>query len=180
MKKSIIIATLLFLCINAYSQEEEYPYPFKFSHTDSCNSCTKDDLYNAALLWVANTFNSAKNVIDLQDKETGTIICKALIEVPGQKNGFGVPLGNDYVDYKLTIRVKGGKYKISVSDFSERGGSYNYSQSFGSLDQDEVRGLMGAGMRKYWGRVKENAQIRSEALISDFRIAMKTKGGDDF
>jgi hypothetical protein len=110
MKKLILV--LLISSVNCYAQD--FPSPFNFSVIDSC-PCSKDDLYNRALLWVVKAYNSSKDVIQMQDKETGVIVCKALIEVPGQKNAFGSPLGIDYVDYTLTIKVKEGKYKIAYS-----------------------------------------------------------------
>jgi hypothetical protein len=47
---------------------------------DTNIDASKDDIFNAAKLWIAKNFGSAKAVVDLEDKATGTLIVKYTFE----------------------------------------------------------------------------------------------------
>ncbi|MBL7681873.1 MAG: DUF4468 domain-containing protein [Flavipsychrobacter sp.] len=161
------------------------PDPFKFTLVDSIPQ-TKNQLYVKANSWMAKTLNSAKEVIQMQDKEAGKLIGKAVIQVNGPINGFGQPLGYDYVYYTISIDVKDGKYRCVLSDFYHEGGTHTegkavkQSTSYGSLDNKSVPSEIMFSMPNRWDGIKSTAMTRSQNLLEDFKKKMKDKNTDDF
>lgn len=77
-------------------------------------SKSKDILQLEVTQWIALTYRSANDVIQLNDKESGVIIVKGIfknIKFPG--------LGGERdVFHTLTIKIKDGKIKITLTDFA--------------------------------------------------------------
>lgn len=73
------------------------------------------DLYSNTLLWISQTFNSSKSVIQTQNQETGLLTLRAHISVSE----------NSWTDFAMTIQVKDGRYKYSITDIV-----FRYSQKF--------------------------------------------------
>lgn len=74
---------------------------------------SKDSAFIISREWIATCFNSAKDVVQLEDKESGTIILKPLykwsIAVDPPINST---FWDGYVRYTLTIKVKDQKAKL--------------------------------------------------------------------
>lgn len=66
-------------------------------------------LFDTALLWLAESSRSSKSVIDLKDKELGTIIGNGTSTL-GIAWGVNVPMS-----FKLKIDVKDNKYRLTFS-----------------------------------------------------------------
>ncbi|MGD9834058.1 MAG: DUF4468 domain-containing protein [Piscinibacter sp.] len=69
----------------------------------------RDRLFDTALLWLAESSRSSKSVIDLKDKELGTIIGNGTSTL-GIAWGVNVPMS-----FKLKIDVKDNKYRLTFS-----------------------------------------------------------------
>lgn len=69
----------------------------------------RDRLFDTALLWLAESARSSKSVIDLKDKELGTIIGNGTSTL-GIAWGVNVPMS-----FKLKIEVKDNKYRLTFS-----------------------------------------------------------------
>lgn len=74
------------------------------------------DLYLAAKTWAARSFTSLKNVTQVDDKESGTIICKGniLTRNCAQIN----QTCSDEVSCFLTVKVKNGRYKYTFDNLN--------------------------------------------------------------
>lgn len=76
-----------------------------------CPGKTKEDLYIALNYWFTTTFNDAKSVISLNDKESGVIMAKGFIEgIAGHSGGM-----NSYiVSIEPVIRtdIKEGRVRV--------------------------------------------------------------------
>lgn len=74
---------------------------------------TKNDAYVAAHTWIAKNFNSANDVIQMQDKEAGQIIVKAVYPFTWYVEGdLGTKYPySSYVQYTLSLYVKDKKIK---------------------------------------------------------------------
>ncbi len=86
---------------------------------------TKSDAYASANEWIAKNFRSAKDVIQMQDKDAGIIIVKAIytyqyIYNPTLKSSVPVD-----VNYSMAVYVKDGKIKTEF-DTGYISGSGNY------------------------------------------------------
>ncbi len=70
----------------------------------------RDKIYDNALLWLSESFRSSKAVIDLKDRDLGTIIGNAADEI---KIGWGATLP---ISYKLRIDVRDNRYRLTFSN----------------------------------------------------------------
>lgn len=69
----------------------------------------REQLFNHAALWLAESTASSKSVIELKDKEIGTIIGNASADL---KIGWGVTMP---IQFKLRVDVKDNKYRMTFS-----------------------------------------------------------------
>lgn len=126
MKKIMFLIFVSFLAIKTNAQNE-----IKFD-IDSANSTyiiqkvveientTKDVLYKRIKYFIANSMNSAPDVIKLDDKENGTIIVKGLIPIYIKPATSMIKLKYGNVDFTLTVDLKDNKYRYTFTDFEHR------------------------------------------------------------
>lgn len=89
MKFFLTIFATLLLTINANAQKETPNLPIDsvtkmITYTEVVNvdtSLSKLELYSRAKEWFAKAYNSSQNVIQIEDKESGKIVGKALSQV---------------------------------------------------------------------------------------------------
>ena len=106
MKKTILLLAIAFIALSATAQT------FTASKVDSVAK-SKDELYTSSKMFIAQTWKSAKDVIQMDDKEGGVIVLKGKSV---QERAFQL---NNHVwiySYTVTIQIKDNKYKISVAD----------------------------------------------------------------
>jgi hypothetical protein len=106
MKKTILAFVIALIAVSATAQT------FTASKVDSVAK-SKDELYTSSKMFIAQTWKSAKDVIQMDDKEGGVIIIK------GKSIQERVFQLNNHVwvySYTITIQIKDGKYRISASD----------------------------------------------------------------
>jgi hypothetical protein len=72
---------------------------------------TKDDIFDRTLRWTAQNFRSAKDVIDYQDKPSGTIIAKGIIP----NVDYGAMVKGD-LHFTLTIDCRDGKARYNYTN----------------------------------------------------------------
>lgn len=70
---------------------------------------SKSDIFDNTRLWMAESYKSSEAVIDLQDKELGTIIGNGSADL---KIGWGVYTP---MTFKIRIDVKENKYRITFN-----------------------------------------------------------------
>jgi Domain of unknown function (DUF4468) with TBP-like fold len=90
----------------------------------------RDRLFDAAVLWLAETARSSKAVIDLKDKELGTIIGTATTSL-NIAWGVNVPMS-----FKLRIDVKDNKYRLTFSQVL-----LNFDYGFKPIEQANLASL---------------------------------------
>ena len=108
----------------------------------------------------------------MDDKELGKIICKGVIAVDGTKNFLGSPVGDDYVNFTLTIDIKDYKCRIVYDELFHKAGHYNGSHSGGDLCREKP--LNGGSLEfsvKRWNKIKE----KISTLINQFYSELKTE-----
>jgi len=137
---------------------------------------SKDELFNRAKRWVALTYKSANDVIQLSDKDAGSLVAKGTILVPFPYNGFVKT--DSYLNHTLTIDIKDGKYRYELNDFivrviPPRGATYAGKLQFTLLEVADRPMMKKAGI-KYC----TDANQRIESLIADFEKAMATGKAD--
>jgi len=80
--KRLLIACLIIFPGLAFSQPQIPTKDGKafYEVIDSLPGISKGDLYNKSKVWFVNTFNNAKAVLQLDDKEAGIVMGKGVTE----------------------------------------------------------------------------------------------------
>lgn len=78
------------------------------------SSTTKDVLYSNAREWSAKAFKSVQHVIQIDDKDDGTIVLKGSFETSINCRAIIGP--SDYVEFTMTIYTKDFRYKYIITD----------------------------------------------------------------
>lgn len=73
----------------------------------------KGTLFDQTVLWMAESFRSSKEAIELKDKELGTIIGNGAIDMNIGASFLPV---NTPVTFKLRIDIKDNKYRMTFSN----------------------------------------------------------------
>ena len=128
MKKLLLTSILFLAALSSFAQSElppQNPMPTDsvtgkviYKSIQKIDSASKDELYSRAKVWIATTFNSANDVIQLDDKTNGQIIIKGKYSFTITQN-LGIAGANKYESYtplNISIGLKEGKYKIEITD----------------------------------------------------------------
>jgi hypothetical protein len=86
-----------------------------FNEVVKVDSITQLELYSRGRQWFAVNFNSAKSVLEMEDKELGKLIGNAFQDIYFTKSFLADPPTKCY--YTISLFVKDGKYKLVVSNF---------------------------------------------------------------
>ncbi|WP_284461172.1 DUF4468 domain-containing protein [Chryseobacterium sp.] len=169
MKKTVTLFTLL-LSLILSAQELRFEDVIKVDST-----VTKEELYNRARSWYADTYKSEKDVMSITDKELGEKSGNGEIWYEHQKFYAGVLCAKGYVMYKINIYVKDGRYKYNFHSFVHEGTRCSGGGglvSFGILTQDKEHKTES---NKGWREVKDLVNVRIENLINSLSEAMNKK-----
>lgn len=173
MKKSTtIIEVLLFLfTFSAYGQT-----PLTYTEVVKVDSVYKNELYKRAKLWFVETYNSSKDVLQLDSKEDGILIGKALMEYnPKVFSRSGLTKGN--IKYTIKVFVKEGRYKYKITDFVHDPDGNQYGKSSMGLITTEEDCPNPIPMAKKWSNkvwkdIKSQIENKILPLITDLKKGM--------
>jgi hypothetical protein len=171
--KKILLLLLLFTPFISIAQIKDsivtqQDSSFEFKLIDSV-SASKQELYTRARQFVALQFKDSKEVIQMDDKEAGKIICKGTL-MPSAKAALGVPV-QSYIEFTMTIDLKDNKYRCVLSNFYHNGivGRTDGFGIGGDLNNEKQKSNEGL-TKKYWGRIKDETKREAQQLL----LAMKT------
>jgi hypothetical protein len=115
MKKFI----LLMLFITTITNAQEYKFEEKtITGTFEVKEKTKSEIFSSINKWVSINYNSSKNVIQMNDLESGTIIIKGINEVKFKNPGkvLNPKIATEFSTMKfnhlIEINIKDNKYRI--------------------------------------------------------------------
>jgi hypothetical protein len=101
---------------------------------------TKSDIFSSVNKWISINYNSSKNVIQLNDPESGTIIVKGINEVVHKDPSKALYPNNKYYpdftstkfNHLLEINVKDGKFRIiyRITDIVAKENTLNNEKKF--------------------------------------------------
>ncbi|MFZ1806390.1 MAG: DUF4468 domain-containing protein [Cyclobacteriaceae bacterium] len=170
MKKIIpvLIFLLLLTTIHSLAQEtlgEILPLEggmVTYSDVVSVDQASADELYLRAKKWFVNTYKSANDVIQLDDKESGEII---------GKGNFGIVYysRDPSIKHTVSIAVKEGRYKYNITDLV-------YSDKQGDNFPIEQFPNGWAGKKKLYSSIDTNVS----AIVLSIEKAMKSAKKDDW
>jgi Domain of unknown function (DUF4468) with TBP-like fold len=169
MKKALLILPALLLSVFSYCQDSTAK--MTYSEVVKVDSVTKSELYIRARSWFATTYNSAKSVIQMDDKEAGEIVGRGAFQT-AMPLGLGVK-ATWFVQYTLTVFVKDGKYKY---DFAVTGMECPDSRNAWSKDYNYyLTGQFEGSHKKASISEVEQVQAQYKSLIASLEKAMTTK-----
>ncbi|MCU0472967.1 MAG: DUF4468 domain-containing protein [Bacteroidales bacterium] len=171
----LIIVTLILVANNILAQDsptlpiDEKTGKIVYSEVVNVDSTSISELYLRAKTWFVHNFNSANNVIQLDDKELGKIIGKGLFDVrlsAMSKQSAG------YVRFLVDIQVKEGRYKYTFTDFRHEPGTTNIVTPGDLTLKEPGGGLMTMGA-KNWNGIKSQTISTVTSMIENLKLAMK-------
>ena len=120
MRMRYILTVLIFiptLCVGQLIDElpRDDNGNLYYSETEKVDGINSKELFIRAKQFYVNNFKSAKDVIQMDDKEAGIIIGKGLSQY--YIKIVGVDNGPHQLWYTIKIQVKDGRYKYEIYDF---------------------------------------------------------------
>lgn len=186
MKFFLTTFAVLLLTINANAQKETPNLPIDtvtkmITYTEVVNvdtSLTKLELYSRAREWFAKAYNSSQNVIQMDDKESGKIVGKALTQVYHKALGSNYPSG--YINYTISIYLKDGRYKYEITNFHHTGqlvSGGNRIEDFGPCEEmiNTKKKTWGMSYQKTFNYYLLQLDTKTKSLIEDLKISMASK-----
>jgi hypothetical protein len=123
MKKTILIALLAVLCLSAKAQTIQIPvidgiYQYQEVVNLDSNIYKKGNLYNNSKLYFVDSYKSAKDVIQYDDKDQGKVIGKGFFSISTNQKYNLMFTGNIKWDVYYTIEIfcKNGRYRYRIYD----------------------------------------------------------------
>lgn len=111
MKKVLLSLLLMLVTLTVFSQEE-----LKFSKViQSESEADKTTLYSTLRSFISTYFHDSKQVIQMDDKDAGIIICKATSIFNSPSLMLSAYEG--WIDYNLKLQARDGRVRIEVFHF---------------------------------------------------------------
>ena len=121
--KRILTTLFLILTISSFGQEQKLLgiLPLKdgkVTYTDviQIDSTDKSKLYNKVKKWFIEQYRSAKDVIQLDDKENGEVIGKGFFETTWQTSIMSAQSVS--VWHTVKVYIKDNKFKYEITNFN--------------------------------------------------------------
>lgn len=140
------------------------------------STLTADILYTNAKEWAAKYFKSAQHVIQMDDKETGTLILKGNFKTGTNCRAVIGP--TDYINFTLSIYTKNGRYKYILTDLI-----VNTTLQSGDLRNYPIDGTdkkPKSVMPKKWRDTLGIAHTMSEDLVNSLKSGIIAKRNDNW
>lgn len=176
MKKLIII--LIFIPFLSFGQQ--------FTAVKEIANKTSEQLYNTAREWFSLTFNSAKDVIQLEDHIQKKIIGKGVHQVNWPVRGIIVEA---HLFYTINTQFKDGRYKYDIQSSEIKtldGSSFTYSELKEMCTEEGLKSYYkrkgigwSLGKNKIREGVENNKQLVSQcdeslqSIVDNLTLALK-------
>jgi len=150
-----------------------------YSEVVKVDSIKSNELYVRAHEWFANTFKSAKAVIQLDDKEAGKIIGKGDIEadIINHQTGLMKYSVGGLIYFTVEIQTKDGKYKYSFSNLIRKNEN-DYEIDFMTIPASTpMPGLYPKQLdrdRKFYSDVRNDMNKKILNIIDGLKKSMNT------
>lgn len=169
--KKIVLILILGSSTTLFAQNS-----LTYSKVITTDSVGKNAIYVAVKDWLASTYKSAKDVIQMDDKDAGLIIGKANFDY--SYGGLIYACYSGYIDYSIKIQVKDNRYKVEVTGFNhivQSGKGKNCE--LGLITTDEVHSTKG-GQKNYDNKVWADIKIKAEEYSNTIFLSLENKTKD--
>lgn len=160
LKKEDLIEILSFV---PFDDKEK----FTISYIRKVDGIDKAALYDKIYQSLVDVFVNAKNVMQMQDKESGIIVCKGIVDGTLSFNMMGVKTGEESARFTLKIQVREGRYKIDIYDIeTEKGDLMDNSSPIETfLMPDYYSTTFGQGAMKTKRTDAHYINVRTQVLL---------------
>jgi hypothetical protein len=186
MKYLVLLCSLL-SALNLCAQADTI---IKYWDVVKVDGASKDDLYQRARLWYNNSFKSSKDVLQIQDKETGELAGKGNFKTYYQYRLLGSNQKQFLLaHFAINLFVKEGKYKYEITNF-ELEPDPPYRDSYKTYT---IPVLTSASefpekwpyaskklVNQMWTEIKANVDTEVKSIVSTLIQAMGSKPATDF
>lgn len=170
--KIIYLPLMMLTSIIGFAQES-----YDFEKIIESKGENKSEIFIKMNEWVASTYNSANDVIQMSDKDAGKLIIKGLKKYRSTKFGYGCYEG--LIKYTMKIDVKDEKVRVILTDFIHESIN-NPACGMGLITTKELHTEKGI-RKKYnnfiWDDIK--AELNDEFKILTISILEKLKNSQD-
>lgn len=183
MKFTLTFLASLLLTLTTVAQKETPDLPIDadtklitYTAVESVDTTIgKLELYSRAREWFAKAYKSSQNVIQMDDKESGKIVGKALMQVYHKALGSNYPSG--YINYTISIYFKDGRYKYEISNFYHTGqlvSGGNRIEDFGPCEEmiNTKKKTWGVSYQKTFNYYLSQLDTNIKLLILDLKESM--------
>ncbi len=138
---------------------------------------SSEELYKRTKRWFIETYNSGKDVIQLDDKENGEIIGKGFFETYWQStfySGIGINIHET-----IKIQVKDGRYKYEITDFKVK----FYVPAAGGMPANNVDAPLetwNTWREENCNKIRAQIDLDVKGLIASLEKFVRTKPQDDW
>ena len=173
-KQLFLMSALTLLSITTLIGQEKLTY----SEVVQIDSISQNEIYNRAKLWFATTYNSANNVLQIDNKEEGQLIGKAVIKYDS-KVFVGSAITDGYISYIIKIFVKDSTYKYEITDFihAPTGDAVAGKSSMGLITTSEEcpnpKPMQKGWSNKVWKDIKSQIETNMNSLIPSMKQGIK-------
>lgn len=180
----VLFSLFLILTIPSFGQEEKLfdILPMKngkvtYTGIVTVDSINKIKLYNNVKKWFIEQYRSAKDVIQLDDKENGEVIGKGFFETNWQYTFVDERKVN--VWHTVKIYLKDNKFKYEITNFTLK---YYVEGSMYSAGKNVEEAIENFGKDRERNTKKYFAQVDAEvtSIISSLLNFMKAPPKDDW
>lgn len=174
----IYFLLLIFSSLSAFSQNDT---TLTFQEVVKADSIKANELFNRARMWVNDNFKSGKEVIQINDKETGTLTGKANLKISYSYKFYGETSGETDYSFTFKILVKDEKYKYEFTNFENVNGFIGAIDSrIGILTSKKDCPLKWTGwpqraMNEIWDSSKKSLEIKMSQLTNSLKAIMLSR-----
>ena len=181
MKKLLFVLAGICTFQQVFSQElpiSEKTNKITYEGVINIEGATATDLYLKANEWFAIAFNSANNVIQMQDKEAGKLIGKGAIQA--RLKQYGSLKYSGLWNYTLSINTREGRYKYSFTNINHTGrDAYNTTMPDCGLIENEKSDCPLYYSKKKWKQEKERLNTEIKIIVNNLLEFMSDTNSED-
>lgn len=145
---------------------------YQFDIIEEVPGKNQAQLYKSAKLAVTELFKSAKDVIQLDDQESGTLVLNGNMEYSYSKPNFTCNKTTDgRVDFTLKILTKDDKYRLIFEEFTHH--SSLGTADLGLIGDTNAPPASWLGTKKCGENVIADIKIKCENTVQGFRERFK-------
>jgi len=173
MKRVVLVFVVIAAVAIVASGQENLIY----TDVVQVDSVSKAELYTRAKLWFATTYNSASDVLQIEDKDAGQLVGKAIFTYdPSFLSSCEIVRGT--IKYTIKVFVKEGRYKYEITDFiHDPRGNKNGKYSVGLITTaDECPNpytMAKKWSNKTWRDIKAQIEDNTSLMITSLQQAME-------